>query len=140
MTESLHKDLSRKDIGLRIRTIRGERTQKEFAEFTGTTQSYISDLERGKCFPSVSFLELLVKISGRSYDWILAGGELEKAEPPEPSEPPEPPEGEERPPPPAPGDMDYNYIQGLIIFLRDAPPSDKPRFLRIIISYLLTFL
>jgi transcriptional regulator with XRE-family HTH domain len=133
MTESVQKRLERKDIGLRIRSIRGARTQKEFAEMTGATQSYISDLERGKCFPSVSFLELLVKISGSSYDWILTGKELKELGPVEPEE-------TTAASGPAPLDMDYNYIQSLIILLRDAPPSEKQRFLRIIVSYLLTYL
>lgn len=165
MTESVENGLNRQEIGLRIRSIRGERSQKEFAELTGATQSYISDLERGKCFPSVTFLARLSDISGRSFDWILSGKEelegppkpAEPAEPAESVEPEEPVEAEEPveppmpaepgppppkipPPSPAAGDLDYAYLHHLVTVLSDAPPSEKTRFLKIIVSYLHTYL
>lgn len=99
----------------------------------GATQSYISDLERGKCLPSVSFLARLVEISGRSYDWILTGKE-------ELDVPTIPPLEEEKPPPSAVVEIDYTHIQDLINMLRDADPPDKPRILKMLVSYLLTFL
>lgn len=157
MTESVENGLDRKDIGLRIRAIRGERSQKEFANLTGATQSYISDLERGKCFPSVTFLALLSQISGRSYDWILTGKE-EREVPPEPDKPVEPiepvkpvepmepvkpvehVEEGEAPTGPLPSEIDYVYFQHLVTVLRDAPASEKARFLKIIVSYLHTYL
>ncbi len=161
MIEPIEQILNKEEIGLRIRSIRGGRTQKEFAEITGATQSFISDLERGKSFPSISFLAVLVDLSGKSYDWILTGREEPKPpveeveeepekEAPEPEaveEKEEPPVREEmrwelrkEGPPPAPphGDIDYNYLQHLVTVLRDAPPTEKPRFVKIIVSYLLT--
>lgn len=71
----LHQGIDRKAIGSRIKEIRGNRTQNAFAKILNVTQGYISDLERGKSFPSVTFLARLVKISKRSYNWILTGEE-----------------------------------------------------------------
>ncbi len=133
MTDSVTHGLDKKAVGIRIREIRGKRTQKEFAEIANATQSYISDLERGKCFPSVSFLALLVELSGKSYDWILTG--KERVIPTE-----EEPDEENKSPPKVSVEMDYSYLQSLIILIRDAPPSEKPRLLKILISYLLTYL
>jgi transcriptional regulator with XRE-family HTH domain len=117
MIESFENGLNREDIGLRIRAIRGERSQKEFAKITGATQSYISDLERGKCFPSVTFLARLSELSGRSYDWILTGKEerevpvepdkpVEPVEPVEPVRPVEPIREEVAPPVSIPSEVD----------------------------------
>lgn len=36
--------------------------------------------------------------------------------------------------------IDYNYLHHLITVLQDAPVAEKQRFLRVLISYLLTFL
>jgi transcriptional regulator with XRE-family HTH domain len=113
--------VDKKEVGSRIREIRGERTQKDFAVVMDATQSYISDLERGKCLPSVSFLARLRADSGRSYCWILRGKE-------EPVLPPIPKEQEE---------IDYLHIQRLINLLEDAPPSEKPRFIKMLTSYLI---
>ena len=133
MIKSLHSGINSEGIGSRIREIRGDRTQKVFGQFMGATQSYISDLERGKCLPSVSFLARLAEISGRSYDWILTGKEeLDLLT--------IPPLEEEKPPPPAVVEIDNNHIQGLINMLHDADPPEKPRILKMLVSYLLTFL
>lgn len=133
MIKSLHSGINSEGIDSRIREIRGDRTQKVFGQFMGATQSYISDLERGKCLPSVSFLARLAEISGRSYDWILTGKEeLDLLT--------IPPLEEEKPLPFAVVEIDYNHIQGLINMLHDADPTDKPRILKMLVSYLLTFL
>lgn len=131
--KTLHRGINSKGIGSRIREIRGERTQKVFGQSMGTTQSYISDLERGKSLPSVSFLVRLGEASGRSYNWILTGREELEA-------PTIPPLEEKMPPPPAVAEIDYTHIQGLINILRDADPPDKPRVLKMLVSYLLMFL
>ena len=132
MTKPLHSGINSEGIGLRIREIRGDRTQKVFAQLMDTTQSYISDLERGKSLPSVSFLARLADASGRSYDSILTG----KQELDVPTIPPE----EEKPPSPAIGEIDYIHAQSLIDMLRDAEPGEKHRILKMLVSYLLTFL
>lgn len=124
MIASVEQGISKEAVGSRIRKIRGERTQKTFASMMDATQSYISDLERGKCLPSVSFLGRLKEASGRSYGWILTGKE-------EPAVPFTPPEEKE---------IDFIHIQGLINLLEDAPPSEKPRFVKMLISYMINFL
>lgn len=126
MIASVEQGIRKEAVGSRIRKIRGERTQKTFASMMDATQSYISDLERGKCLPSVSFLGRLKEASGRSYGWILTGKE-------EPAVPFTPPEEEEK-------EIDFIHIQGLINLLEDAPPSEKPRFVKMLISYLINFL
>lgn len=132
MIKSLNSGINSEGIASRIREIRGKRTQKAFAQLMGGTQSYISDLERGKSLPSVSFLARLADASGRSYDWILTGKEVLDV----PTIPPE----EEKPPSPAIGEIDYFHAQSLIDMLRDAEPGGKPRILKMLVSYLLTFL
>ncbi len=125
MIASVKRGISKEAVGSRIREIRGERTQKTFASMMDATQSYISDLERGKCLPSVSFLGRLKEGSGRSYGWILTGKE-------EPAVPFTPPEEEK--------EIDFIHIQSLINLLEDAPPSEKPRFVKMLISSLINFL
>ena len=43
-------------IAQRIRELRGDRTQNEVAEVLHITQSYLSELERGKKVPSKALL------------------------------------------------------------------------------------
>ncbi len=133
MIKTLHPGVNSEGIGSRIREIRGERTQKVFGQFIGATQSYISDLERGKSLPSISFLARLADVSDRSYDWILTGKE-------EFDVLTAPPVEEEKPPPLAIGEIDYTHAQSLIDILLDAEPEEKPRILKMLGSYLLTFL
>lgn len=38
------------------------------------------------------------------------------------------------------GDLDYPYFLWMVYVLSQAPPSEKPRFLKIILKYLLTYL
>lgn len=143
MMESLKLKLSKRAVGDRIRQIRGDRTQKEFADIANATQSYISDLERGKCFPSVSFLGLLVELSGKSYDWILTGVESIAVQESVPEMAKKEVVGMEEDATPLYTDIphiDYNYLKGLIIFIKDAPPTEKGRFLKILVSYLITYL
>lgn len=124
MIASIKQGINKRDVGSRIREIRGERTQNDFALVMEATQSYISDLERGKCLPSVSFLARLKEASGRSYSWILTGKE-------EPVETPVPHEHE---------DVDYLHIQRLINLMEDGPPPQRSRFAKMLISYLINCL
>ncbi len=126
MIASVKHGIDKRAVGSRIRKIRGERTQKTFASMVDATQSYISDLERGKCLPSVAFLARLKEASRRSYGWILTGKE-------EPTVPFTPPEEEKK-------EIDFIHIQGLINLLEDAPPSEKSRFVKLLVSYLINFL
>lgn len=56
----------RKLIGRNVRRIRGERglTQEQFAERSGFSQQYISDLERGRRNPTVVSLFELAQALG----------------------------------------------------------------------------
>lgn len=63
---------SQRDIGGRIRQVRGARTQEEFAKLHATSQGYVSDLEHGKALPSFNFLLSLVSKEGLSLDWLVS--------------------------------------------------------------------
>lgn len=60
-------------LGERIRQVRGTRTQREFALLHGTSQGYISDLERDRAQPSFNFLFSLMDRDNISLDWLLTG-------------------------------------------------------------------
>lgn len=60
-------------LGERIRQIRGSRTQRDFAIQHGTSQGYISDLERDRAQPSFNFLFSLMDKDNISLDWLLTG-------------------------------------------------------------------
>ena len=62
-----------KEIGGRIRILRGRENQTSFAEMLGITQGQLSRYERGTAAPSLDSLVLLKKKTGRSVDWILIG-------------------------------------------------------------------
>lgn len=61
------------DLSQRIRTVRGERTQQEFAHSHQTSQGYISELEAGKAQPSFKFLLSLATQEQVSLDWLITG-------------------------------------------------------------------
>ena len=60
-------------IGKRIRELRGEERQIDFARFLGVTQGQLSKVEKGKLAPSVEVLLRLRERFGTSTDWILTG-------------------------------------------------------------------
>ncbi len=60
-------------IGERIRQLRGEVSQDDFAPSIGITQSQLSKIERGVLAPSIEMLLRLRKRFGKSVDWILSG-------------------------------------------------------------------
>jgi transcriptional regulator with XRE-family HTH domain len=60
-------------IGKRIREIRGDVLQDDFAPFLGITQGQLSKIERGKLAPGIDLLLRLRDRGGRSVDWILTG-------------------------------------------------------------------
>jgi transcriptional regulator with XRE-family HTH domain len=112
------QEVDRRAVGPRIRQIRGKRTQKAFAALMDATQSYISDLERGKCFPSVALLARIRAVSGKSFDWILTGKEVAAA-------------------PPENGEADYIEMQSLFGKLEDASAPEKPQLAKMLIVSLL---
>lgn len=62
-------------IASRIREVRGDQTQKEFAERLGMSQQYISALESDKETPNYSFLSSLTKRYKISIDWLMGNSE-----------------------------------------------------------------
>ena len=62
-------------IGTRIREARGQSgmTQEQLAEKTGVNTTYISDIERGAKFPSLSLFIKIVDALCVSSDYILRG-------------------------------------------------------------------
>ncbi|MBI3803127.1 MAG: helix-turn-helix transcriptional regulator [Nitrospirae bacterium] len=67
------KKISPMEVGERIRSVRGKRTQTEFAEAIGVKkQNYISRYERGR-IPSPDLLVRIARMGRVSTDWLLTG-------------------------------------------------------------------
>ena len=62
-------------IGTRLKEARNQRklTQEQLAEMLGIGTTYISDIERGAKFPSLSLFIKIVDTLGASSDYILRG-------------------------------------------------------------------
>jgi transcriptional regulator with XRE-family HTH domain len=65
--------ISAQEVGERIRTVRGKKTQTEFAKALGVKkQNYISRYERGR-IPSPDLLVRIARMGRVSIDWLLTG-------------------------------------------------------------------
>lgn len=62
-------------IATRIKEVRGEQTQKEFADRLGISQQYVSALESEKESPNFTFLFALTKFYKISIDWLMGNSE-----------------------------------------------------------------
>jgi transcriptional regulator with XRE-family HTH domain len=62
-----------KDIGERIRELRGDVSQDEFAPQLGITQGQLSKIERGQAEPSVAVLVKLHERFNKTLDWLVLG-------------------------------------------------------------------
>jgi transcriptional regulator with XRE-family HTH domain len=62
-----------KDIGLRIRALRGELRQEDLASQLGVSQGQLSKVERGKVAPTLDILLGVANKFGQSLDWIVKG-------------------------------------------------------------------
>jgi len=62
-----------RDLGNRLRLLRKNRTQKEFASQYGIPQGTLSKFERGKLEPGIDFLTEVSKREEVSISWILTG-------------------------------------------------------------------
>ena len=62
-------------IGKRIKQLRGNERQDDFAPSLGITQGQLSKIERGIVPPTVEVLLRLRKRYDKSVDWILTGEE-----------------------------------------------------------------
>ncbi len=60
-------------IGLRIRSLRAEMKQVEFASELGISQAQLSKIERGEVAPTLELLVLLSNKFKRTVDWIVNG-------------------------------------------------------------------
>jgi len=61
------------EIGKRIRELRGNERQKNWAAKIGCDQGYISQVENGVTKPSLAFLKGVASMTNASIDWILTG-------------------------------------------------------------------
>jgi len=64
-----------KAIGLRIRLLRGNVRQQEFAQQLGLSQGQLSKVERGRIAPTLEVLLAVSNRFGKSLDWIVRGPE-----------------------------------------------------------------
>lgn len=62
-----------KEIGLRIKEVREEQSQEEFALDTLTIKQTISKYEKGKIMPGGDFLYMLNKTRFVNINWLLTG-------------------------------------------------------------------
>jgi transcriptional regulator with XRE-family HTH domain len=65
--------LDLREMGLRIRDLRGDVRQEELALHLGVSQSQLSKIERGKVAPTLDVLMGLATRFGKSLDWIATG-------------------------------------------------------------------
>jgi transcriptional regulator with XRE-family HTH domain len=62
-----------REIGLRIRGLRGDMRQEELAAQLGVSQGQLSKVERGKVAPTLEILLGVATRFGKSLDWIVRG-------------------------------------------------------------------
>jgi transcriptional regulator with XRE-family HTH domain len=67
------KKKASKTLGERIRLIRGDLSQIEFAEIVGIRQAMVSRYEAGKETPSPPVLLRISRYHGCSIEWLLTG-------------------------------------------------------------------
>jgi transcriptional regulator with XRE-family HTH domain len=72
-SNTMAKGFEYKEIGQRIKELRGRDRQKDWAERIGCDQGYISQVENGVTKPSLAFLKGVAAITSASIDWILTG-------------------------------------------------------------------
>ncbi len=73
-----------KSLGGRIRQLRGDLTQSEFADILRIKQAMISRYEADKETPSPRILLRIGQFSGRSIEWLLTGADT--LTPPQPGQ------------------------------------------------------
>jgi transcriptional regulator with XRE-family HTH domain len=71
--------MSRQELAIRLKLLRKNRTQKEFASQYGIPQGTLSKYERGKLEPGIDFLTEVSKREDVSINWILTGEADEKS-------------------------------------------------------------
>lgn len=119
--------IDKQELGSRIRLIRGDRSQKEFARIMKCTQSHLSALELGKSSPSVDFLNRLAVVSGRSYNWLLTGDEM----PTRPSRR----KTSEKEPPLSVSKREDPSLYRLVAAIKKSKPKEKALFMKMALAY-----
>jgi phage repressor protein C with HTH and peptisase S24 domain len=67
------KKIVKSETGSRIRQVRGQGSQKEFAKILGFSSSYLSEVESGKTKPSLELLMNISYITNYSLHWLVTG-------------------------------------------------------------------
>ena len=62
-----------KDIGARVKQVRAEMSQRDFAELLGVAKGSVSQIEQGKAMPSGDFLVKIKAATGVDMNWLLTG-------------------------------------------------------------------
>ncbi len=66
-------ELDLQTVGNRLKQLRAQTTQEEFARFLGISQAQLSKYELGQSAPPLGVLVKLAEKYGKSTDWILTG-------------------------------------------------------------------
>ena len=66
-------DSLRREVGNRVRLVRGDRTQEEFAALIGVTRANLASVESGRSFPGPEFLVNIAHRCRVSLNWVLLG-------------------------------------------------------------------
>ena len=75
MSERRTPSLDLKAIGARVRALRGNASQEEFAPKVGISQGQLSKIESGRMAPTLDTLIRLASRFEKSLDWIVTGKE-----------------------------------------------------------------
>ena len=73
MSDRRTPNLDLKAIGARIRALRGQLLQEEFAAKLGISQGQLSKIESGKMAPTLQTLVRLAHRFEKSLDWLVTG-------------------------------------------------------------------
>jgi transcriptional regulator with XRE-family HTH domain len=68
-------ELDLQTVGSRLKQLRAQTTQEEFARVLGISQAQLSKYELGQSAPPLAVLVKLAEKYGKSTDWILTGRE-----------------------------------------------------------------
>jgi len=66
-------DIDLQALGGRLKQLRAQTTQEEFAAFLGISQAQLSKYELGLSAPPLTVLVRLAEKYGKSVDWLLTG-------------------------------------------------------------------
>lgn len=73
--ETIKKDVLKKEIGERVKSLRGKMTQAEFGKIFGRSQDAICAYEKGIVFPPIDVIVKMAQQFNVSVEWIITGKE-----------------------------------------------------------------